>query len=91
MKLNVVLNEHLHAHIQWLNLLEKVRRLMRDDMLMMKNGQMLVLRDSELIAMNEDLILADGTRIGLDGRVTMADGTYQMLVEGQAILVDNQM
>jgi hypothetical protein len=61
-----------------------------DDMLMMKNGQMLILRDCEMIALSEDIILADGTRIARDGRVTMADGTYQELVEGQAIMIDNR-
>jgi len=60
-----------------------------DDLLMMKNGQMLILRESEMIALNEDMLLADGTRIARDGRVIMVDGTFQMLVEGQAILVDN--
>jgi uncharacterized protein DUF6799 len=61
-----------------------------DAMLMMKKGHMLILRDHEMIALNEDIILVDGTRIGLDGRVTMADGTYQELLEGQAILIDNR-
>jgi len=59
-------------------------------MLMLKNGQMLILRDREMIALNEDIILVDGTRIGLNGRVTMADGTYQELLEGQAIMIDNR-
>ncbi len=58
-------------------------------MLIMKNGQMLILRDSEMIALSEDMILADGTRIALDGRVIMVDGTYEMLAEGQAIIVDS--
>jgi uncharacterized protein DUF6799 len=61
-----------------------------DAMLMMKNGQMLILRDREMIALSEDIILVDGTRIALDGRVTMTDGTYQELVEGQAILVEDR-
>ena len=61
-----------------------------DAMLMMKNGQMLILRDREMIALSEDIILVDGTRIALDGRVTMADGTYQELVEGQSILVEDR-
>ncbi len=30
---------------------------MGDDMLIMKNGQMLILRDSEMIALSEDMIL----------------------------------
>ncbi len=61
-----------------------------DDMLMMKNGRMLIWRDSEMIALNEDILLVDGTRIALDGRVIMVDGTYQMLVEGQVIMVENR-
>ena len=61
-----------------------------DGMLMLKNGRMLILRDHEMIALSEDIILADGTRIARDGRVTMADGTYQELVEGQAIMIDNR-
>jgi hypothetical protein len=61
-----------------------------DAMLMMKNGQMLILRDREMLALSEDIILVDGTRIALDGRVTMADGTYQELVEGQTILVEDR-
>ena len=61
---------------------------MGDDLLMWKNGQMLILRDHEMIALQEEMSLLDGTRIALDGRVIMADGTIQALVEGQSILVD---
>ena len=60
-----------------------------DDMLMLKNGQMLILRDHKLVALLEDLILVDGTRIAVDGRVIMTDGTFQSLVEGQAILIED--
>jgi len=63
---------------------------MGDDMVTMKNGRMLILKDSEMIALREDMILVDGTRIALDGRVIMVDGTYQRLVEGQTILVENR-
>jgi uncharacterized Zn-binding protein involved in type VI secretion len=61
-----------------------------DDMLMMRNGQMLILRDNSLIALSEDMVLVDGTRIAMDGRVIMTDGTFETLVEGQAILVENR-
>jgi hypothetical protein len=40
-----------------------------DNMLMMKNGQMLILQGSTMIALSEDMILSDGTRIAMDGRV----------------------
>jgi hypothetical protein len=63
---------------------------MGDDLLMLKNGQMLILKDHELIALREEMLLLDGTRIALDGRVIMTDGTYQALAEGQAIIVDRR-
>ena len=61
-----------------------------DDLLMFRNGKMLILRDHEMIDLQDDLLLVDGTRIARDGRVVMVDGTYQALVEGQAILVDSR-
>ena len=64
---------------------------LNDDLLMMKNGQMLILREHKMVLLNEDMILVDGTRIAMDGRVILTDGTYQKLVEGQAILVENQV
>ena len=63
---------------------------MSDELLMMKNGQLLILRDYQMVALHEDMVLIDGTRIAVDGRVIMTDGTYQTLVEGQAILIENQ-
>ena len=63
---------------------------MGDDLLMLKNGQMLILRENQLVALQEEIRLIDGTRIALDGRVIMADGTCQALVEGQSIIVDSR-
>ena len=63
---------------------------MGDDLLMWKNGQMLILRDHEMIALQEEMLLLDGTRIALDGKVIMVDGTFQALIEGQSILVEYQ-
>ncbi len=60
-----------------------------DYMLMLKNGQMLILREKQKVALGEDMILLDGTRIAVDGRVILTDGTFETLVEGQAILIDN--
>ena len=62
-----------------------------DDLLMMKNGQMLILRENKLVLLSEDMVLIDGTRIAMDGKVILTDGTYQSLVEGQAILIENQL
>jgi hypothetical protein len=63
---------------------------MGDDLLMLRNGQMLILRENQLVALQEEIRLIDGTRIALDGRVILSDGTYQALVEGQTIIVDSR-
>lgn len=63
---------------------------MGDDLLMLRNGQMLILQGHEMIVLQEDMLLSDGTRIALDGRVILPDGTWQELVEGQSILVDSR-
>jgi hypothetical protein len=63
---------------------------MGDDLLMLRNGKMLILKDHELVAMQEEMLLVDGTRIALDGRVILADGSFQALVEGQSILIDSR-
>ena len=63
---------------------------MGDDLLMLRNGQMLILRDNQMIALQEETHLIDGTRITLDGKVIMGDGTYRALAEGQSILVDSR-
>jgi hypothetical protein len=60
-----------------------------DDLLMMRNGQMLILRENQMVALDEDMILIDGTRIAMDGRVILTDGDFETLAEGQAILIDN--
>jgi len=89
--MNRFIHVFMHACNEQVSTREEVRSMvLRDDMLMLMNGQMLILRDGEMIALSEDVILADGTRIAPDGRVTMADGTYQVLVEGQAIMVENR-
>ena len=72
---------------------------MGDDLLMLRNGQMLILREHEMVVRQEDMLLVDGTRtpalragacVALDGRVIMADGTFQALAEGQSIQVENR-
>jgi hypothetical protein len=63
---------------------------MGDGLLMLKNGKMLILKDHEMIPLQQELLLIDGTRIALDGRVILVDGTYQALGEGQSLLVDSR-
>ena len=62
---------------------------MGDDLLMLRDGQMLILRDHQMVRLQEEMLLVDGTRIAVDGRVIMTDGSYAALAEGQSILVEN--
>ena len=64
---------------------------MGDDLLMLRDGQMLILRDHQMVRLQEEMLLVDGTRIALDGRVIMTDGSFQALNEGQSILVENPL
>lgn len=61
-----------------------------DHLLMWRHGQMLILKDHEMIALQQEMLLIDGTRIGLDGRVILSDGTFHILGEGQSLLVDSR-
>lgn len=79
----------MHAPTKSENKKGNARMRTSDDMLMMRNGQMLILQDHQLVALREDLVLVDGTRIAVDGRVILTDGTYETLAEGQSILVEN--
>ena len=63
--------------------------LIEDGILIMKNGQLLILKNGELTILSEDLILEDGTHIALDGSVSMPDGSYQFIDEGQAVLMND--
>ena len=64
---------------------------MGDDLLMLRNGHMLILQEHEMVALQEEMLLAHGTRIALDGQVIMSDGSFQALAEGQSILVQNRL
>ena len=90
--MDVLVEEHLEAFIdRTFDGGVKVKgKTMKDELLMWKNGEMLILRDHEMIALQEEMLLLDGTRIALDGKVIMKDGTWQALVEGQTILVESQ-
>ena len=43
-----------------------------------------------MIVLKKAMALAEGTRVAVDGKVIMADGTYRTLLEGQALLVENR-
>lgn len=57
----------------------------------MRAGRVTVLRDGELLEMEEDILLPDGTRVTVDGTVVMPDGTTRTMMDGEAITMDGEM
>ncbi len=64
---------------------------MKEDMVMMKSGTMMVVRNGEMSPMDMVMTLSNGTRIAMDGSITMPDGTSRMLMDGEAITMDGEM
>ncbi|HXQ33566.1 MAG TPA: DUF6799 domain-containing protein, partial [Anaerolineales bacterium] len=52
--------------------------------------RMMVVRDGELVLIDEDVLMNDGTRVLTDGTVIMTDGTTRMMMEGESIGMDRE-
>lgn len=57
----------------------------QDDMITMKNGQVMIIRNDGMEPLEDEMTLSDGTCIGMDGTVIMPDGTARMMDEGETI------
>ncbi len=55
------------------------------DYVMMKDNKMVVVKEGKTTAMEKEMTLADGTRVMVDGKVMMADGSKKILKEGESI------
>ncbi len=55
------------------------------DYVMMKDNKMVVVKDGKTTPMEKEMTLADGTRVMVDGKVMMADGSTKILKEGESI------
>jgi len=64
---------------------------LHEGMVMMKAGQMMVVQDGELMAMEEDVLMNDGTRVLADGTVIRTDGTTRTMMEGESIGMDGEI
>ena len=61
------------------------------DVVMKKDGKMMVRRYGEMASMDMVMTLSNGARVMLDGTVVMPDGTSRMLMDGEAITLDGEM
>jgi hypothetical protein len=64
---------------------------MREDMVMMKDGKMMMMKHGELKPLDMVVRLSNGARVAMDGTVTMPDGTSRMLMDGEAMTMDGEM
>ena len=64
---------------------------MKEDLLVMKNGKMMMKRGSRIRPMKEDMAIFDGMRVMMDGTVIMTDGIARTMMEGEAITMDGRM
>jgi len=63
----------------------------KQDMVMMRDGKMMVKRRGRITPMKEDLAIFDGTRVMMDGTVMMTDGVARAMMEGEAITMDGRI
>lgn len=61
------------------------------DIVMMKDGKMVILRQGKLLPMDLDMALLDGTRVMTTGAIMRPDGTSRQMLEGEAINMEGEM
>ena len=61
---------------------------MQEDLLIMKNGKMMMKKKGRIKPMKEDIAIFDGMRVLMDGTVIMSDGNARTMMEGDAMTMD---
>jgi hypothetical protein len=64
---------------------------MKPDMVMKKDGKMMVIRHGALKPMDMVMTMPNGVKVMLDGTILMADGTSRMMMDGEAMTLDGEM
>lgn len=62
----------------------------REDMVMMREGKMVIMRNGETMPMEEEMTMADVTKVMPNGQVLMNDGTARMMMEGETIIITSR-
>lgn len=61
------------------------------DCVMMKDGQMMVMKGGEKMKMDKDMTMSNGTMVMTDGTVKMKNGKTKMLKDGDCLYMDGKM
>ena len=64
---------------------------LNEGMVRREAGRMMIVRNGELVMMEEDVMLNDGMRVLMDGTVIMTDGTTRMMMEGESLGMDGEI
>ena len=62
----------------------------QEDMITMKNGQVMIIRNDGMVPIEEEMTLSDGTRVKMDGTVVNPDGSTRMLREDETITLGSE-
>jgi hypothetical protein len=60
---------------------------LHENMVMMRDGQMMTVRNGELVLLRDEITMPDGTRVLPSGELLLADGTSRRLSEGETLRV----
>ena len=64
---------------------------LKDDMIIMQEGQVMVMKNGELVPMLEGMTTIDGSLVLPDGTVRMADGTTRRMEEGETMIISGEV
>ena len=61
------------------------------DCVMMEDGKMMVMKNGETMALDNDMTMKNGTMVMKDGTVKMKDGKTMTLKNGECVYMDGRM
>lgn len=64
---------------------------LREDMIVMQDGQVMLMQNGELVPMLEGMTTLDGSLVLPDGTVRMADGTTRRMAEGETMTIAGEV
>ena len=64
---------------------------LKDDMIIMQDGQVMIMQHGELVPMLEGMTTIDGSRVLPDGTVRMVNGITRMMEEGETMTISGEV
>lgn len=62
-----------------------------EDMIVMKDGRVMVMRSGEMMPLEDEMTMSDGTKVRPNGQLLMIDGAVRMMQEGETLSIDRKM